>query len=151
MAWFNRLGLLNLGQFWPLFVMEWRIFISHETRRIHAPTAGMWGARSCRLVCAEGRLHYISLIFRIVFSLFCPSRFGFLVGVLIVLRDLQDETSILKILHILFRQISIFPKDSMMHDVSLLACWYSISQVYMISSDDMKKCKADSCHIQISR
>ena len=37
MAWFNRLGLLNLGQFWPLFVVEWRIFISHETRRIHAP------------------------------------------------------------------------------------------------------------------
>ena len=36
MAWFNRLGLLNLGQFWPLFVVEWRIFISHETRRIHA-------------------------------------------------------------------------------------------------------------------
>ena len=31
MAWFNRLGLLNLGQFWPLFVVEWRIFITHET------------------------------------------------------------------------------------------------------------------------
>ena len=37
MAWFNRLGLLNLGQFWPLFVVEWRIFTSHKTRRIYAP------------------------------------------------------------------------------------------------------------------
>ena len=30
-AWFDHPGLLNLGHFWPLFFMEWRIFKKSNT------------------------------------------------------------------------------------------------------------------------
>ena len=52
-AWFNCLGLLNLGHFWQLFFVEWWIFKGQKSRRIPPPRQTQQLAVYSLLLCTH--------------------------------------------------------------------------------------------------